>query len=70
MLKGEYKGLFKEISNPYLLVFEDEDNTTSLDLTKQYVKENNLKINEKHIYLWEYRTEYLFRKGNLSSLKF
>lgn len=37
MLKGEYKSLFNVSMNPYLLVFEDEDNTTSLDLARQYI---------------------------------
>ncbi len=52
MLTGKYQNIFKAPHlNPYLLVFEDEENATGLDIKLQYLKENSLAFKEKHVYL-------------------
>lgn len=56
--------------NPYLLAFEDDENTIARDLIRQYLQKTGMNVKEEHVYLWEYRIDYLFNSDmNVSYLK-
>lgn len=55
--------------NPYLLVFEDEEELTHLDFAAQYIKENGLTFELHYLYFEEILHNVAFRHMKLSEFK-
>lgn len=55
--------------NPYLLVFEDEENLTHLDFAAQFITENGLAYENHYLFFDELLHNDSFRHMKLSEFK-